>query len=133
MAIIALDGTQSHKLAAPPTTSRSMSVTCAPSLAAVEAACTPAGPPPITTKRTVTCRTLPPTPVLPEPEVELRGRLGVRQHGRLTSGAVPVGTGLELGREDLEPLLALAHPRLEAVQNGHPLAQYGFTPLGTGT
>src|SRR6476659_4567617 len=45
---------QSHKCAAPPTVSRSTSVTSAPSVAATVAAVLPAGPPPRITKRTDT-------------------------------------------------------------------------------
>jgi hypothetical protein len=52
VAIMALDGMQSHKLAEPPTTSRSTTVTSAPKRAAWVAACTPAGPPPTMTNRT---------------------------------------------------------------------------------
>ena len=52
VAIMAFDGTQSHRWAAPPTTSRSMSVTWAPRRAAAVAAELPAGPPPMMTKRT---------------------------------------------------------------------------------
>ena len=51
VAIIVLDGMQSQRWAAPPTTSRSTIVTCAPSLAAYVAAVFPAGPPPMITKR----------------------------------------------------------------------------------
>jgi hypothetical protein len=54
VAIIVLDGMQSHRCAAPPTTSRSIIVTLAPSLAAYVAAVFPAGPPPTMTKRMVT-------------------------------------------------------------------------------
>ena len=54
VAIIAFEGMQSHKLAAPPTMSRSMRVTSAPRRAPHVAACTPAGPPPMMTKRTAT-------------------------------------------------------------------------------
>ena len=54
VATIALLGMQSHRCAAPPTTSRSMSVTSAPSDAATVAAVLPAGPPPMITKRTAT-------------------------------------------------------------------------------
>src|SRR5205807_1943946 len=52
VAIIAFDGMQSHRLAAPPMTSRSTSVTSAPRRAAWVAAWMPAGPPPTITKRT---------------------------------------------------------------------------------
>ena len=52
LAIMALDGMQSHRWAAPPTTSRSMRVTSAPRRAAAVAAEFPAGPPPMMTKRT---------------------------------------------------------------------------------
>ncbi len=52
VAIMALDGMQSHRWAAPPTTSRSMRVTSAPRRAAAVAAELPAGPPPMMTKRT---------------------------------------------------------------------------------
>ena len=51
VAIIALDGTQSHRCAAPPTMSRSISVTSAPKRAATVAAWVPAGPPPMITNR----------------------------------------------------------------------------------
>ena len=51
VAIIALDGMQSQRWAAPPTMSRSTIVTSAPSRAAVVAAVLPAGPPPMMTKR----------------------------------------------------------------------------------
>jgi hypothetical protein len=44
VAIIAFDGMQSQRLAAPPTMSRSMSVTSTPRRAAYVAACVPAGP-----------------------------------------------------------------------------------------
>jgi hypothetical protein len=54
VAIMALEGMQSHRLAAPPTMSRSMSVTSTPRLAACMAAWLPAGPPPMITKRMVT-------------------------------------------------------------------------------
>ena len=54
VAIIVLDGMQSHRWAAPPTTSRSIIVTSAPSRAAYVAAVLPAGPPPMITKRVVT-------------------------------------------------------------------------------
>ncbi len=47
VAIIALEGMQSRRWAAPPTTSRSTRVTWAPRLAARLAAWLPAGPPPI--------------------------------------------------------------------------------------
>src|SRR5580704_7858636 len=56
-AIIALEGIQSHRFAAPPTMSRSIMVTCAPRRAAVAAAAAPAGPPPSMTRRTgMSCR-----------------------------------------------------------------------------
>ncbi len=51
VAIMALDGMQSSRWAAPPTMSRSIIVTSAPSRAAVVAAVLPAGPPPMITKR----------------------------------------------------------------------------------
>src|SRR5205085_6820338 len=51
VAIIAFDGMQSHRWAAPPTTSRSTIVTSAPRRAACVAAVLPAGPPPMITKR----------------------------------------------------------------------------------
>src|ERR687898_225347 len=51
VAIMAFDGMQSCRWAAPPTTSRSIIVTSAPSRAAVVAAVLPAGPPPMITKR----------------------------------------------------------------------------------
>src|SRR5690348_14914203 len=50
---MAFDGMQSHRCAAPPTTSRSTSVTSAPSVAATVAAVLPAGPPPMITSRRV--------------------------------------------------------------------------------
>src|SRR6266566_864576 len=53
VAIIALDGTQSHRWAAPPTRSRSMRVTSAPSRAATVAAVFPPGPPPTMTNLTL--------------------------------------------------------------------------------
>ena len=49
VAIIAFEGMQSHRWAAPPTTSRSTTVTSAPSLAAWLAAACPPGPPPMIT------------------------------------------------------------------------------------
>ena len=52
VAIIAFDGMQSHRWAAPPMTSRSTSVTSAPSVAATVAHVLPAGPPPRITSRT---------------------------------------------------------------------------------
>ena len=52
LAIMALDGMQSQRWAAPPTTSRSIRVTWAPRRAAAVAAEFPAGPPPMMTKRT---------------------------------------------------------------------------------
>ena len=56
VAIIAFDGMQSHRWAAPPTTSRSTSVTSAPSVAATVAHVLPAGPPPRMTSRVLgTC------------------------------------------------------------------------------
>ena len=54
VAIMALEGMQSHRLAAPPTMSRSISVTSTPSMAACVAAWLPAGPPPMITKRMAT-------------------------------------------------------------------------------
>ena len=54
VAIIVFDGMQSHRWAAPPTTSRSIIVTWAPRRAAYVAAVLPAGPPPMITKRIVT-------------------------------------------------------------------------------
>ena len=51
VAIIAFDGMQSRRLAAPPTMSRSISVTSTPRRAAYVAACVPAGPPPMITNR----------------------------------------------------------------------------------
>ena len=51
VAIIAFEGMQSHRWAAPPTRSRSTRVTSAPKRAAVVAAWFPAGPPPMITKR----------------------------------------------------------------------------------
>src|SRR5688500_18484718 len=59
VAIMALDGMQSHRLAAPPTTSRSMRVTSAPRRAPQVAACTPAGPPQMIANRTATPRGYP--------------------------------------------------------------------------
>ena len=61
VAIIALDGMQSHRWAAPPTMSRSTSVTSAPSRAAWVAAWLPAGPPPMITKRLAMARGYRPT------------------------------------------------------------------------
>ena len=52
LAIMALDGMQSHRWAAPPRTSRSIRVTRAPRRAAAVAAEFPAGPPPMMTNRT---------------------------------------------------------------------------------
>ena len=52
VAIIAFDGMQSHRWAAPPMMSRSISVTSAPSVAATVAAVLPPGPPPMITRRT---------------------------------------------------------------------------------
>ena len=54
VAIIVFDGMQSHRWAAPPTTSRSITVTSAPSRAAYVAAVLPAGPPPMMTNLVVT-------------------------------------------------------------------------------
>jgi hypothetical protein len=51
VAIIAFDGMQSQRWAAPPTTSRSTITTSAPSRAAVVAAMLPAGPPPMIRNR----------------------------------------------------------------------------------
>ena len=51
VAIMVFEGMQSHRWAAPPMTSRSMSVTSAPKRAACVAAVLPAGPPPMITKR----------------------------------------------------------------------------------
>src|SRR5438309_902095 len=59
VAIIAFDGMQSHRWAAPPTMSRSITVTSAPSRAACVAAELPAGPPPMMTKRTAIAVVLP--------------------------------------------------------------------------
>src|SRR5690606_8445005 len=53
VAISAFEGMQSHRWAAPPTTSRSISVTSAPSCAATVAQVLPAGPPPMMTRRVV--------------------------------------------------------------------------------
>src|SRR5882724_6755114 len=58
VATIALLGMQSQRWAAPPTMSRSIIVTSAPSDAATVAAVLPAGPPPMITKRTGTVRRL---------------------------------------------------------------------------
>ena len=54
VAIIAFDGMQSSRCAAPPTISRSMMVTSAPMRAARVAAALPPGPPPMITSRFVT-------------------------------------------------------------------------------
>ena len=54
VAIIVFEGMQSQRWAAPPTTSRSTIVTCAPSRAAYVAAVLPAGPPPMIRNRVVT-------------------------------------------------------------------------------
>ena len=54
VAIIVFDGMQSHRWAAPPTTSRSTMVTSAPIRAACVAALLPAGPPPRMTNRVLT-------------------------------------------------------------------------------
>src|SRR5437016_9965244 len=54
VAIMALEGMQSHRLAEPPMMSRSTRVTSAPRRAAWVAAWIPAGPPPMITKRTGT-------------------------------------------------------------------------------
>ena len=63
VAIIALDGMQSHRWAAPPTMSFSMSVTSAPRRAAWLAAVLPAGPPPMIANRIATTwRLLRPAP-----------------------------------------------------------------------
>ena len=51
VAIMAFDGMQSHRWAAPPMMSLSIRVTSAPSRAAWDAAVLPAGPPPMITKR----------------------------------------------------------------------------------
>ena len=56
VAIIAFDGMQSQRCAAPPITSSSMTVTSAPRRAAWLAAVLPAGPPPMITKRSATAR-----------------------------------------------------------------------------
>ena len=56
VAIIAFDGMQSHRWAAPPITSCSITVTSAPRRAAWVAAVLPAGPPPMITKRSATAR-----------------------------------------------------------------------------
>src|SRR5436190_16485869 len=52
VAIMVLDGMQSHRWAAPPTMSRSIRMTSAPSRAAWVAAVLPPGPPPMITTRT---------------------------------------------------------------------------------
>lgn len=52
VAIIVFEGMQSRRWAAPPTISRSTTVTSAPRRAAYVAAMLPAGPPPMTRKRT---------------------------------------------------------------------------------
>ena len=79
VAIIALDGMQSQRWAAPPTTSRSTRTTRAPRLAARLAAWFPPGPPPMTT-----------TSVMPRPSphfghgaIEAGGVLAVGRRGRL--------------------------------------------------
>src|SRR5438270_4682139 len=59
VAIMALDGMQSQRWAAPPMTSRSTRVTSAPRRAAWVAAEFPAGPPPMMTKRTAIAVVLP--------------------------------------------------------------------------
>ena len=51
VAIIAFEGMQSHRWAAPPRMSRSTTVTSAPSFAACDAAACPPGPPPMITNR----------------------------------------------------------------------------------
>src|SRR5215212_7661823 len=58
VAIIVFEGMQSHRWAAPPTTSRSIIVTSAPQRWAYVAAVLPAGPPPMMTKRVVTASRL---------------------------------------------------------------------------
>jgi hypothetical protein len=55
VAIIAFDGMQSRRWAAPPTMSRSIIVTSAPRRAAVVAAVLPAGPPPMIARRRGMC------------------------------------------------------------------------------
>src|SRR5438270_9418358 len=59
VAIMALDGMQSHRWAAPPMMSRSTTVTSAPRRAACVAAELPTGPPPMMTKRTAIAVVLP--------------------------------------------------------------------------
>ena len=54
VAIMALEGMQSHRWAAPPTMSRSTRVTSAPRVAARVAAALPAGPPPMITSLVAT-------------------------------------------------------------------------------
>ncbi len=54
VAIMVFEGMQSHRRAAPPTMSLSMSTTSAPRRAAYVAAWSPAGPPPMITNRTAT-------------------------------------------------------------------------------
>src|SRR5438309_9773901 len=108
VAIMALDGMQSHRWAAPPTTSRSTSVTWAPRRAACVAAWLPAGPPPMITNRTAT---------LPR----LRGRPVDRgQQG----GVGPHQQGPFLGHQRAVQVAALGHPTV-----GHV---HGLGPQGGG-
>ena len=74
VAIIAFDGMQSQRWAAPPTMSRSISVTSAPRRAAWVAAVLPAGPPPMITKRVDTSRRLLAQGSAPRQELVASGR-----------------------------------------------------------
>src|SRR5687767_12720772 len=78
MAIIVFEGMQSHRCAAPPTMSRSTSVTLAPSLAAVDAADVPAGPAPRMRKRTAIS---PESPRLEDPEALAQHVADLAQRG----------------------------------------------------
>src|SRR5438552_15305826 len=102
MAIMVLDGMQSHRWAAPPTTSRSTRVTSAPSLAAVEAPEVPAGPAPTTTNRNAT--------PLPRRREDAEG---LAQHvAHLAEG----GVGLEGVLHRVEEVLLRAGGLVEAVE-----------------
>ena len=73
VAIMAFEGMQSHRWAAPPMTSRSTRVTSAPSVAATVAAVLPPGPPPMITSRRVTrAKLTPPRHGLPVRSAERR-------------------------------------------------------------